>query len=431
MRMQIFFSVGEPSGDQHGAHLIRELRRRVPAAEFVGYGGPLMEQAGLRKHFQLTDLAVMGIWAVIPLLWTFFRLVRDARRYFAEQKPDAVVLIDFPGFNWWVARQAKRAGIKVFYYMPPQLWAWAPWRIRKVRKFVDHVLAALPFEAEWYAQRDVDVEYVGQPFFDEVAEHPLDNAFCRELRGLPVAGEDRRSRMEDGEKPADQIHPPSSILHPPAPQAQNGHSSRARLLALLPGSRNMEVRRNFPVMLQVARLIHARHPDVRFPVACYKTSQRDYCRSLLAGEFADLPINLYVGRTPEIIATADCCLMVSGSVSLELLARGTPAVVLYRGSWLFRVLVHLLVTCRYMSLPNLIAGRMLMPEFPFVGRVAWHARRMADVLDGWLTDERALAAVRGEMEQLRTEVARTGGVGRAADAIVARLGTNERLRRTA
>ena len=429
--MRIFFSVGEPSGDQHGAHLIQELRRRCPSAEFTGYGGPLMEQAGLCKQFQLTDLAVMGIWGVLPLLWTFYKLVRDAGRYFATHKPDAVVLIDFPGFNWWIARQAKRAGIRVFYYMPPQLWAWAPWRIRKVRKFVDHVLAALPFEAEWYAQRGVDVEYVGHPFFDEVAEHPLDYAFCKELRGGLVAEEDRGSRIEDGERPAHQIHPPSSILHPPAPQAHHDSTTETRLLALLPGSRNMEVRRNFPVMLQVARQIHARHPDVRFPVACYKASQRAYCRSLLAGEFSNLPIDLYVGRTPEIIAAADCCLMVSGSVSLELLARGTPAVVLYRGSWLFYVMVKLLVTCRYMSLPNLIAGRMLMPEFPYVGRVAWHARRMAEVLDAWLADERSLAAVRGEMERLQSEVVQTGGVRRAADAIVARLAVGRMLQRAA
>ena len=391
--MHIYFSVGEPSGDQHGAHLMQELRRRCPHAQFTGYGGPLMEQAGLHKQFQLTDLAVMGIWSVLPLMWTFYKLVRDAGRYFAEHKPDAVVLIDFPGFNWWIARKAKRAGIKVFYYMPPQLWAWAPWRIRKVRKFVDHVLAALPFEAEWYTQRGVDVEYVGHPFFDEVAEHSLDREFCDRLRGL--------RRLAFHTDPA--------------------LDSRRRLVALLPGSRNMEVRRNFPVMLRVARVLHERHPDVRFPVACYKESQRDHCRLLLSGKYADLPIDLYVGRTSEIIAAADCCLMVSGSVSLELLARGTPAVVLYRGSWLFYVLVKLLVTCRYMSLPNLIAGRKLMPEFPFVARVDRHARKMAAILDRWLRDERALAEVRQEMLRLREDVVQTGGVERAAEAILARL----------
>src|SRR5688572_23081816 len=143
--MHIFFSAGEASGDQHGAHLMRELRRRCPQARFTGFGGPLMEQAGLASLHRLTDLAVIGVWAVLPLLWTFFKLVRRAGEYLDEHRPDAVILIDFPGFNWWIARKAKRAGVQVIYYMPPQLWAWAPWRIRKVRRYVDHVLAALPF----------------------------------------------------------------------------------------------------------------------------------------------------------------------------------------------------------------------------------------------------------------------------------------------
>ncbi len=410
--MRIFFSVGEPSGDQHGAHLIQEVRRRCPTVEFIGYGGPMMEQAGLRKQFQLTDLAVMGIWSVLPLLWTFYKLVRDAGRYFATHKPDAVVLIDFPGFNWWIARKAKRAGIKVFYYMPPQLWAWAPWRIRKVRKFVDHVLAALPFEAEWYAQRGVDVEYVGHPFFDEVAEHVLDHEFCIQLRSDPSQLQPASPSTASGARLG---LGRASISTPP------DESCRRPLVALLPGSRNMEVRRNFPVMLRVAQILHDRHPDVHIPVACYKESQRDYCRSLLTGEYAKVPIDFHVGRTPEIIASAECCLMVSGSVSLELLARGTPAVVLYRGSWVMYVLVKLLVTCKYMSLPNLIAGRELMPEFPFVGRVDRHAQEMAAILDRWLADDRALASVRQEMMRLREQVVQTGGVGRAADAVVTRL----------
>lgn len=384
--MHVFFSVGEPSGDQHGAALMRALRRRHPQARFSGFGGPLMETAGLESLHQLTELAVMGVLAVLPLLWTFFKLVRQAGRHIERHRPDAVVLIDFPGFNWWIARKAKRAGVPVFYYMPPQLWAWAPWRIRKVHKFVDHVLAALPFEAEWYAARGVSVEYVGHPFFDEVAAHPLDAAFCDLLRA--------ESRLDD----------------------------RECVVGLLPGSRNQEVRRNFPVMLRVARMLHERHPGLRFPVACYKESQRARCHELLAQHAPDLPVDLYVGRTSEIIAAADCCLMVSGSVSLELLARGTPAVVLYRGSPLTYVLVRLLVTCRYMTLPNLIAGRAVMPEFPFVGHVAEHSLRMADLLDGWISDRDTLAAARQVLTRMRNQIVSTGGVERAAAAIEQRLG---------
>lgn len=384
--MHIFLSVGEPSGDQHGAALMRALRRRHPHARFSGFGGPLMEDAGLQSLHRLTDLAVMGVLAVLPLLWTFFKLVRQAGRFIESERPDAVVLIDFPGFNWWIARKAKRAGVPVFYYMPPQLWAWAPWRIRKVHKFVDHVLAALPFEADWYAQRGVSVECVGHPFFDEVASHPIDDNICTALRACSRTGD------------------------------------RECVVGFLPGSRNQEVRRNFPVMLRIARMLHQRHPELRFPIACYKESHRELCREMIVLQAPDLPIDLHVGRTPEIIAASDCCLMVSGSVSLELLARGTPAVVMYRGSPLTYVLIKLLVTCRYMTLANLIAGRAVMPEFPFAGHVFDHSLRMTDILDGWISEPETLAATRQVLIKLRNRVSETGAVERAAESIANRIG---------
>src|SRR5690242_1060871 len=134
--MHIFFSAGEPSGDLHAAKLVSELKREVPGLECSGFGGPLMESAGCRLLYRLTDLAVMGILPVIPLLVKFIGLISQARRSFEAHKPDAVVLVDFPGFNWWIARHAKRLGIPVFYYLPPQLWAWAPWRVKRMRKFV-------------------------------------------------------------------------------------------------------------------------------------------------------------------------------------------------------------------------------------------------------------------------------------------------------
>lgn len=385
--MHIFFSVGEPSGDQHAAGLMREIRRRRPETRFSGFGGPLMSAAGNEELYRLTDLAVMGIAAVLPLLWTFYRLVRKADRFLREQKPDAVVLVDFPGFNWWIARKAKRHGIPVYYYMPPQLWAWAPWRIRKVRKWIDCVLAALPFEADWYRQRGVNVEYVGHPFFDEVAEHPLDADFCGSLQEPGV-----------------------------------------RNVAILPGSRNQEVRRNFPHMLEVMRRLYERHRDVRFRVACYKPSQRDYCAALVRQGYSELPIDLYVGRTSEIIETAECCLMVSGSVSLELLARGTPSVVMYRGTVFTELLVRSLVTCRFMSLPNLIADRELMPEFPFSRPVDRNVRMITARLDDWLGEASSLARVRWEMVQLRTEVAQTGGIARAAEVLVDQIECGRALR---
>ena len=180
--MRIFFSAGEPSGDQHAAHLIQELRARNPKIQTEGFGGPEMQKQGCLLLFELTQLAVMGFLRVVPMLAKFRRLVIQAEAFFDDAPPDAVVLVDFPGFNWWIAKAAKRRGIPVFYYMPPQLWAWAPWRIRRVRKWVDHVICALPFEYEWYKSRGVNAIWVGHPFFDEVASHKLDSELVKELR---------------------------------------------------------------------------------------------------------------------------------------------------------------------------------------------------------------------------------------------------------
>ena len=379
--MHIFFSTGEPSGDQHAAHLVRALRERVPDARFSGFGGTHLEQAGAEVLYPLTEMAVMGITAVLPLLKKFYDIAQQGRRFIEEQRPDAVVLIDFPGFNWHIAKYAKQAGIPVYYYCPPQLWAWAGWRISRVRKYVDTILSVLPFEAEWYRNQGVHVEYVGHPFFDEVAEKQLDEAFCRSLR-----------------------------------------PSGERLVGFLPGSRKSEVTRNFPAMLEVASQIHRDHPDVRFPVACYKEYQRDWCVEQLQQFGEPLPLDFHVGRTSEIIATMDCCLMVSGSVSLEVLARSKPAIVTYRPDMMNYVYGKAVVTIKYMSLINLMVDRELIPEFLYVFDVKKNAARMHAVIDGWLRNPSEMKVVASELDALRNEIVQVGGVGKAADTILKLLG---------
>ena len=376
--MRLFFSVGEPSGDQHAARLIQELQRRVPQLETLGFGGPLMEQVGFRTHYRLTDLAVMGFLRVVPLLWKFRSLVVRAGQILKSERPDAVVLVDFPGFNWWIARKAKQLGIPVIYYLPPQLWAWAPWRIRRVRKWVDRVLCALQFEQTWYVERGVAAEYVGHPFFDEVHEHVLDPDFLARWQVLDH-----------------------------------------RVVGVLPGSRNHEVAQNWPVMLQAIDRVAAAHPNVRFLVACFNESHRARCQETIreAGG-TNLPIELFVGKTPEIIEVADCCLMVSGSVSLEMLARGTPAVVIYYLSWMSRLMAKLFVTCKFISLPNLMADRQILPEFLPYGTGSLAARRVAERLTSWLSDDHELERVREDLQELGARAGATDAISRAADAIL-------------
>lgn len=378
--MHVFFSVGEPSGDHHAAQLMRALGKRVPQLRCSGFGGVEMEGAGLESLFRLTDMAVMGIGGILPLIRKFHGLYRQAGDFLERERPAAVVLVDYPGFNWWIAKAAKSAGIPVYYYCPPQLWAWAPWRIRKVHRYVDCILSVLPFEANWYREHGVDVEYVGHPFFDEVATHPLDVDVYHSVRmasGLSVG--------------------------------------------LLPGSRKQEVNRNFPMMLNIVESLHRRHPQVRFPVACYKQWHHDRCAELLRQHKARLPVDLFVGKTSEVMEAADCCLMVSGSVSLEMLARKTPAVVVYRAGFLTYWIARLLGTCDYITLPNLIADRPVMPEFPCYFLKGRHVRTMTEILDNWLSDPSALSASRNELTRLADGIVRTGGVTRAADVLASRL----------
>lgn len=381
--MHLFFSVGEPSGDQHAAQLIEEIRNRRPETRFSAFGGPEMQNAGCQLEVRLTDYAVMGILNVLPLIFKFLQLIKQVGHYLESERPDAVILVDFPGFNWWVAKKAKALGIPVFYYLPPQLWAWAPWRIRRVRKNVDYVLSGLKFEKQWYESRGVNVDYIGHPFFDEVASKSLDQKILNEVA-----------------------------------------QPEKKIVGILPGSRTGEVTRNFPVMLQVVRQLSQQSPHAIFPVACYKQAHFELCQNLIQqAQASDLPIQLYLNKTSEIIESADCCLMVSGSVSLELLARKTPAVVLYRSHWGMYFMAHLMITCKYMSLPNLIAGQELMPEFPSVGSPEKVVASMSAILSDWLNSPLSLERARNKLTLLYNETVIPGASAQAAKSILSHLQT--------
>ncbi|HEX2474308.1 MAG TPA: lipid-A-disaccharide synthase [Lacipirellulaceae bacterium] len=392
--MKIFFSVGEPSGDLHGANLIRELRRRWPDCEFVGYGGPRMASAGCRLHADLTKLAVMWFARVLVNIHKFWGLASRADRYFRHERPDAVVLIDYPGFNWWIARRAKAHGIPVFYYGAPQLWAWAGWRIRKMRRFVDHVLCKLPFEEAWYRERGCNATYVGHPYFDQLRAEQLDHSF---IQALQTKGQ--------------------------------------QLVGVLPGSRTQEVQNNFGWFLKAVRVIHDRLPNVRFAVAAFKPSQAELIRRQLAG--TELPVEVHVGRTAEIIHACDCAMAVSGSVSLELLYHATPSVILYHISRLAFFVQRFFRKVRYITLVNLLTTDDLFPK-----RVAVYnpsdpvdaavlmpeyltcedkSRQIAEHILEWLTEPAKKAARVSQLTELKEHVGYGGASRRATDYLVAEL----------
>jgi lipid-A-disaccharide synthase len=370
--MNLFLSAGEPSGDLHGSNLILALKRQNPTIQITGFGGPRMAAAGAELLYPLTELAVMGFRRVVGHLPTFFRLAAAAERSFRRSRPDAVVLIDYPGFNFALARRAHALGIPVYYFVPPQLWAWRRGRVREVRKWCAGVLSALPFEHDWFRARGVNTHYIGHPYFDELAGQRLDGGFLAEQR-------------EKG----------------------------GRVVGLLPGSRNQEVAANAAMMLATAARVKAAHLDARFLVAAFNDRQAASIRELAAN--SGLPVEVHVGRTAEIIEFSGACVAVSGSVSLELLYRAKPSVVVYRMSPLSLWLARRLVKLRYFTLVNLLAGEEMFPEIATSrDESAW----IASHLSRWLGDAGERERLVARLAELRGRVAVPGACDRAADFLL-------------
>ncbi|NCA12345.1 lipid-A-disaccharide synthase, partial [bacterium] len=371
--MRVFLSAGEPSGDHHAALLVRAMKARRPDVECVGLGGPCMAEEGCRLVADLTQLAVMWFLRVILNIHRFVDLARRAERSFLDARPDVCVLVDFPGFHWWLAWRAKRHGIPVVFYCPPQIWAWASWRIGKMRRLVDHVLSALPFEHEWFAAQGMRSTYVGHPFFDEVS--------------LSAA----RRRDE-----------------------------AAPLVLLLPGSRGQEIEGNLTSILQAAAIVKERVPAARFSVGALHERHAARIREMLTSRqsfLGGLDVEIVAGRTRALIEEAACAIAVSGSVSLELLASRVPTVIVYRISGLAYVVQSWFRRARFITLVNLLAchdpvraarGAWWPPRevepadpdavYPEFLAVQDPAERAAAHVIEWLTNPAAFGRTRGRIE---------------------------------
>src|SRR5262245_2933958 len=373
--MHLFISAGEPSGDLHAGNLLRALKKRDSSLTCAGFGGPKLAAAGAELLDPLPNHPVMLLAGVVRSVWTFLSLIWKADRYFRDRRPDAVVLIDYPGLHWWLACRAKARGIPVFYFVPPQLWAWGAWRVRKMRKYVDHVICSLPFEPAWYAVRGIDAHYFGHPYFDELNRQSCDEEFLN------------RERDRTG-----------------------------TVVTVLPGSRPQEIDLNWASLERAMALIHLARPDVRFLVAAFNEQQRARI-ARLRGKY-QLPAEVHVGRTPEIIRLGEACLSVSGSVSLELLHAALPAVVMYRLSLKDMILVRLVKKTRYISLVNLLANEELFPEFL---TTSCPAPAMADQILKWLNTPTELSDVYRRLLDLKSEVDAPGACARTAMFILQTL----------
>ncbi len=310
---------GEASGDMYGARLAAELQARLPGLRLSGIGGPAMAAAGVELLYRAEELSLVGIMEVLPKLGVILRALGGVKRHLRRERPDLVILIDFPDFNFRLGRAAKHLGLKVLYYVCPQVWAWRRGRARAMARFVDRLAVTFPFEPEFLQEiaPELRVTFVGHPLLDDPA------------------------LLEPEEE---------ELLVPP----------EAEVVGLLPGSRHSELRRILPVLLRAAAEMHRRRPGLRFVVPMAPGLRGEDLAPYLS--LAPPGLSVVPGRATAVMARARVLLVASGTATLQAALVGTPMVVVYKTGTLNYLLARALIRVEHIAMPNLIAGRRLVPE---------------------------------------------------------------------
>jgi lipid-A-disaccharide synthase len=355
------FIAGEASGDAHAADLIKALRAQSPDVTVFGAGGPKMKEAGMELLLDLTEHAVVGLVEVLKNYGKFRRIFWDLVREAEKRKPDAVVLVDFPGFNLRFAAQMKQRGIRVIYYISPQLWAWHASRAKQIERDVDLMLVIFPFEKDWYAKHapKLRVEFVGHPFAERVTD---------EVGGI------KREK---------------------------------KLVLLMPGSREREVAKIWPILSQVVDRMPA---DVRFVAAAVN-------KEMAAMMMYHPRVEVEVGKVQELMQRAALAITASGTATMECAFYKCPMIVVYKVNWLTYIVGSMVVTVNWLAMPNVIANRAIIPEFiqedAKPGRIAAVAREL-------LADTGTAEVMQHELSKV---VATLGGAGASKRAAELILGT--------
>ena len=379
----IMLSAGEASGDLHGATMCRALRALDPGVRLIGMGGPRMAAAGVEVLVDPTAHAAVGTSEALGRVPGLYRAYTILVGRLRKVRPQALVLIDFPEFNLRLAKQARRAGVPVIYFIPPQLWAWRRGRIRQMARRVTRVLAAFPFERSLYEDAGVSVEFVGHPLLDVV---PLDLDRSKARERLSV-------------------------------------SDRQPMVGLLPGSRRDEVARLLPPMLEAAAFLARADGRRCFVLGLAPTVDRSAVALLMtrAVEAGGPRVEIVQGLTHEVMAGADVLLIASGTATLEAALLGAPMVVCYRVSKLTEVMARLLAKVQWISLPNIVAGRGAVPE---ILQRQVTGTRLAGEAERLLKDPAAATAQRAAFKEVRSRLGQPGVGARAARAVLKVVGAS-------
>ena len=367
--MKYYVIAGEASGDLHGSNLLKAIRERDPEADFRCWGGDRMlaQGATLVKHYR--DLAFMGFLEVLLNLRTILGNLKLCKDDILDYKPDTLILIDYPGFNMRIAKWARENNIHVIYYISPQIWAWKQNRVHALKRDVNRMICILPFEKDFYAGFDMEVDYVGHPLLDEIEKS---------------SGFDRTERLDDLE-------------------LEEGRP----ILCLLPGSRKQEISTLLPVMMKAAK----QFPDHQVALAMAPSQDESFYRKA-----ADLgSVKLVRAKTYDLLEVADLAMVTSGTATLETALFRVPQVVCYKGNWLSYMIARRLVKVKYISLVNLIMDRLLVTEL-IQGQFT--TRLLVKELKK-LEDNRP--AVQKDYDELRKVLGGGGASGRAADLVMKEL----------
>jgi len=380
---RILLMVGEASGDLHGSNLAKKIRELAPNAELFGMGGKLMKEAGVELLFDPTQMSIIGFAEAVKAYRSLRRVLSYMEKALDERRPDVVVLIDFPGFNMKFGEMAKRREIPVIYYFCPTAWAWGKGRAKKVAAFTSRVASVFPFEYETYREAGANVEFVGHPLLDIVQTTKSREELCQEV-GL------------DPKKP---------------------------IIGLLPGSRRQELLSLFPIMLDAARILASRIPDVQFLVPLAHTVSREIVDSM---DLQGLLIKMVSGETYNVMAACDAAVVACGTATLEAALLNTPLVAIYRvapATYFLGKRLRLVKIDRF-ALPNIVAGRDVVPE------LIQHEvtpEKIAELLwELWHSTERRKQMLT-DYQEIRTKLGQPGAVGRVAQLV---LETAEQSRST-
>lgn len=368
-KYRIFISAAEPSADAHCAALITALQRSSYDIEYIGVGGPKMAAVGCELLETTVTKAVM-IYKAFGHIARYYRLIKRITRFLKSNKVDLVIVCDSPAFNFHIAKAAKKAGIKTIFYVAPQLWAWAGWRIGKLRKYCDKLCCILPFEQNWFSRKGLNTTFVGNPLLDE----------------LGIDLDDCKKKYADFEP-------------------ENAH------IALMPGSREAEIDSLWRPMQQIAVRLKRKYPGTIFTTVAVDSERQQILKS---AQLTGFECSYTIGSIGETARSCDFTIVASGSATLQVAAAGCPMVIMYQSS---RILWHLLgrwlLKTRYLSLVNILSGKELVPEFmPYFSSI----EPIAGTIEFLLEDKNKLARISNKLIKLAEPLA-----GKEAGAQVAEI----------